>query len=207
MEKFSKKVGIMGGSFDPIHIGHLILAESAYEQFDLEQVLFIPTGNPPHKDISIFSTSKQRLEMVSLAIQDNSHFQLSTLEMEREGVIYTFRTLEIIKNQNPDTDYYFIMGADSLFDFESWKEPSKITEYCTLLVATRENMENQALKDKILYLKNKYKSRIQILNTPNIDISSRSVRESVKNGSTIKYFVPKEVETYIKKNHLYLYKE
>lgn len=203
IEKLSKKVGIMGGSFDPIHIGHLMIAESAYEQFDLERILFIPTGNPPHKDISIYSTSKQRLEMVSLAIQDNHHFQLSTLEMEREGVIYTFRTLEILKNQNPDIEYYFIMGADSLFDFESWKEPSKITEYCTLLVATRENMENQALMDKILYLENKYKGKIQILNTPNIDISSRTLRERVKNGSTIKYYVPKDVENYIKKNHLY----
>lgn len=198
-----KRVGIMGGSFDPIHMGHLILAEYAYEQFYLDQVLFIPTGNPPHKDNSIFAPSKHRLEMISLAIKDNPHFELSLIEMEREGVIYTFETLELLKKENPLTDYYFIMGADSLFYFEHWKYPFKIAEYCTILVAAREDMDKESLSKQIHYLQTKFQSQIFHMDIPSIDISSRLLREKIKNRKTIKYFVPSKVEQYIKMNHLY----
>lgn len=202
-EIIEKRIGIMGGSFDPIHIGHLILAEYAYEQFQLEKILFVPTGNPPHKDISIFSSSEHRLEMISLAIKKNPHFKLSLVEMERDGIIYTYETLELLKQQTPDVKYYFIMGADSMFSFEQWKEPSRITKNCTIVVATRENMDKQAVKDKVIFLKDKYQCQIEILDTPSLEISSRMLREKVKNNKTIKYFITEEVENYINEKRLY----
>ena len=117
-----KRVGIMGGTFDPIHIGHLILGETAYEQFDLDQVLFMPAGNPPHKRRRLHrATDEQRSEMVRRAIASNPHFSLSLEEMNEDGFTYTYRTLERLKAEHPDTDYFFILGADSLFDFDKWK--------------------------------------------------------------------------------------
>lgn len=110
-----KKIGIMGGTFDPIHMGHLILGEQSYEQFQLDKVLFMPSGNPPHKrDRAGRASDNQRVDMVRLAIEDNPHFELSLAEMHETGYTYTYRTLEELKEYNPDTDYYFIIGADSL---------------------------------------------------------------------------------------------
>ena len=109
----------MGGTFDPIHMGHLILGEQSYEQLKLDKVLFMPAGNPPHKKNRIGRASdEQRVDMVRLAISDNPHFELSLAEMNETGYTYTYRTLEELKESNPDTDYYFIIGADSLFAFE-----------------------------------------------------------------------------------------
>ncbi|MFR6272961.1 MAG: nicotinate-nucleotide adenylyltransferase [Blautia sp.] len=133
-----KRVGIMGGTFDPIHIGHLILGETAYEQFDLDQVLFMPAGNPPHKRNRLHrATDEQRSEMVRRAIASNPHFSLSLEEMNEDGFTYTYRTLERLRAEHPDTDYFFILGADSLFDFDKWREPGRICRACTVVAATR----------------------------------------------------------------------
>ena len=127
MSEKKKRIGIMGGTFDPIHIGHLILGETAYHQFQLDKVLFMPAGNPPHKqDRENRATDSQRVDMVRLAIASNPHFTLSLEEMHKEGYTYTYRTLERLKQQNPDTEYYFILGADSLYTFDDWKEPGRI---------------------------------------------------------------------------------
>ena len=123
MSKKMKKIGIMGGTFDPIHMGHLILGEKAYEQLGLDKVLFMPCGNPPHKrNRKGRATDEQRAKMVRLAIEDNPHFELSLIEMHEEGYTYTYRTLEQLNVENPDTEYYFIIGADSLYNFDTWRE-------------------------------------------------------------------------------------
>lgn len=138
MENRRKKIGIMGGTFDPIHVGHLILGEKAYEQLGLDKILFMPAGNPPHKrNRKGRASDEQRVEMVNLAIQGNPHFELSLIEMNAEGFTYTYRTLETLKKQNPDTDYYFIIGADSLYNFATWMEPARICQACTIVVATQ----------------------------------------------------------------------
>lgn len=141
MENRRKKIGIMGGTFDPIHVGHLILGEKAYEQLGLDKILFMPAGNPPHKrNRKGRASDEQRVEMVNLAIQGNPHFELSLIEMNAEGFTYTYCTLETLKKQNPDTDYYFIIGADSLYNFATWMEPARICQACTIVVATRDHV-------------------------------------------------------------------
>jgi nicotinate-nucleotide adenylyltransferase len=198
-----KKVGIMGGTFDPIHIGHLILAENAYEKYHLDSVLMMPNGDPPHKTEHIITPSRHRIRMVQLAIEDNGHFELSTAETEGGGLKYTCVTLEALKSKNPNTEYYFILGADSLFSIEKWREPEKIFRLCTVLAATRYHLEDRKIENQIEYLSRKYCARIARLDTPNIDVSSRMIRTLVTEKKTIKYYVPKDVEQYIYKNNLY----
>ena len=146
-----KKIGIMGGTFDPIHIGHLILGEKAYDQFGLDKVRFMPAGNPPHKrNRKGRATDEQRVEMVRMAISSNPHFELCLAEMNEDGYSYTYRTLERFREENPEEEYYFIIGADSLFDFDIWREPGRICKACTIVVATRNQTSNERLDLTVL---------------------------------------------------------
>ena len=169
------RLGIMGGTFDPIHIGHLILGENAWHQFGLEKVLFMPSANPPHKPNRIGRADiQERVDMVRGAIADNPHFELSLEEAFREDYCYTSETLQEMTVKHPDTEYYFIMGADSLFAFETWHEPQKICQNCVIVA------------------------------TPNIDVSSHEIREWIRKANTsLKYYVPDKVISYIKEKNLY----
>lgn len=198
-----KRVGIMGGTFDPIHLGHLILAERAYDKFDLDKVLIMPTGKPPHKSEQQNTPAKQRAKMAMLAIDDNKHFEISLMEVEREGYTYTYQTIEELKKKNKHTDYYFIMGADSLFSLEKWREPERVCHKCYIVVATRYNLSSLEIKKQIQYLEKEYDAKIETLDTPNIDISSKIIRTMVNQKKSIRYYVPKDVETFIYKNGLY----
>ena len=193
----------MGGTFNPIHIGHLIIAERAREQFDLEEVLFMPCGMPYMKDTSELLPSDIRAQMVSLAIEDNPFFTLSTIEIEKEGSTYTYETLEQLRGENPDTEYYFILGADSLWTISDWKEPERIFANCHILAAVRDDKSAQDMTKRINFLKNKFDARISLLKTGLIEISSSSIRDSVKKETSIRYFVPKDVHEYIIENKLY----
>ena len=173
-----KKIGIMGGTFDPIHVGHLILGEKAYEQLGLDKVWFMPSGNP--------------------------HFELSLIEMNEDGYTYTYRTLETLKKQNPDTDYYFIIGADSLYDFATWKKPSRICQACTIVVAARNHIPANSLDQEMTYLSQQYKGCFIRLDTLNIDISSRLIRQWIQEGKSIRYYVPDSVVSYIRDHNIYL---
>ena len=177
----------MGGTFDPIHMGHLILGEQSYEQFQLDKVLFMPSGNPPHKrDRAGRASDNQRVDMVRLAIEDNPHFELSLAEMHETGYTYTYRTLEELKEYNPDTDYYFIIGADSLFAFDEWMEPERICRACTLVVAVRDHASYAEL---------------------NRDVSSHQIRQWISKEKSLKYYVPDKVISYMKENGIYRKKE
>lgn len=199
-----KKVGIMGGTFDPIHIGHLILGENAYIQLGLESVLFMPSGNPPHKKNRIGRASlEQRIRMVDLAISNNPHFELSLEEAHDEGYTYTRNTLEHLKKENPDTDYFFIIGADSLYSFETWKDPEEICRLCTLVVAVRNHVTRDEMAMQVTYIRNKYSARILRLDTPNIDISSHMLRTWVYREKSLKYYLPDDVISYINDNEIY----
>ena len=199
-----KRIGIMGGTFDPIHVGHLILGESAYEQFQLDQVLFMPSGNPPHKkNRANGASNEQRVEMVRLAILGNSHFALSLEEMHENGYIYTSRTLQRLNRDHPDTDYYFIMGADSLLQFDSWREPQKICDRCHLVAAVRNNLSEEGLDEAIVHVKDTYHARISKLSTPNIDISSHEIRQWIAQGRSCRYYLTEEVRSFILQEGLY----
>nr|WP_295280394.1 nicotinate-nucleotide adenylyltransferase [uncultured Blautia sp.] len=198
----------MGGTFDPIHMGHLILGEQSYEQLHLDKVLFMPSGNPPHKRNRDGRASDcQRVEMVRLAIEDNPHFELSLTEMHETGYTYTYRTLEELNEQNPDTDYYFIIGADSLFAFEEWKEPGRICKACTLVVAVRNHTSSDELNREIKRLSEKYEGNFARLDTMNIDVSSHQIRQWISDEKSLKYYVPDKVISYMKENGIYRKKE
>lgn len=198
-----KKVGIMGGTFNPIHNGHLFLAEHAYDQAGLDYVLFMPTLNPPHKaDIRVESI-EHRLNMVKLAIRSNPHFILSDLELQRSGLTYTSDTLEVLKEREPDTEFYFILGADSLMMMTHWKDPKTVLSLSTIIAAGRGHESMKELELQAKYLEDTYGGKIILLDMPIMEMSSENIRDRVAQGKTIRYYVPEEVMTYINEHNLY----
>lgn len=198
-----KRIGIMGGTFNPIHYGHLIIAENAYEQFGLDQVIFMPTGHMPHKKYGGVEMTKHRCEMVKLATEDNEHFSVSTYEVERKEINYTYLTLQEMHKLYSDANLYFILGADSLFSFDTWKCPEQICANAVILAAVRDHLTESKVDEQIDYLKVKYGSEIYRLETPNFNVSSNIIRTRLKNHETIRYMVPDQVRAYIEEHHLY----
>lgn len=200
----AKRVGILGGTFDPIHYAHLILAEQAMEQFELDSVLIMPSAVPPHKDNQEVTSAFHRSRMVQLAIEDNSHLKYSSFELERQGPTYTSDTLMLLAKEHPECEYFFILGADSLFYLDKWHKPEQILSNAVILAAVRGDAEKKDLEKQIKILKKRYPvCQIEILDTPHIEISSTMIRENVSQGKTIKYYVPKDVEKYIYQQKLY----
>jgi len=197
------KIGIMGGTFNPIHFGHLFLAENAYEQVGLDKVLFMPSKNPPHKEVMCKVTEKQRVDMIEIAIHDNPHFELSTLELNREGMTYTADTLQVLKEQNPDTEYYFIVGTDSLFMMHSWKDPQVVFDLCTVLVAARDNANADEIHKHMDYLKKSFHAKVEHIEMPMLQIASADIRERVEKAHTVRYYMPAPVIQYITDHSLY----
>ena len=200
-----KKVGLMGGTFDPIHTGHLILGEAAWRQCGLDEVWFMPAGNPRHKQHRAGrATDSQRIDMVTLATQSNPHFSVSLVEMNPDGYTYTYKTLARLSELYPNTDWTFIMGADSLTDFDKWVEPQKIADSCTIVVATRNSMPDEEFDALLALRRSQFGNAFTKLDTPNIDISSRHIREMIDAGESIRYYVPDNVLYYIRRYAIYL---
>ncbi len=198
-----KKIGIMGGTFNPIHNGHLFLAENAYEQIGLDQILFMPSKNPPHKAKPNMVTDQQRVDMIRLAIQDNPHFALSTLELERDGYTYTADTLTLLTDRNQNVRYYFIVGADSLFYMHQWYQPQVIFDRCTVVAAGRDHVDHTMLFKQAEFLKEQFHADIQLVEMPTIQIASADIRNRVAGHKTIRYYLPDQVVQYIKQHQLY----
>lgn len=204
MQRREKKIGLMGGTFNPIHTGHLLLAETAYEQFELDKVFIMPAKAPYHKKVYARISDQERIDMIERAIHDNSHFELSLIEFEREGNTYTVDTLRQLENRYKDTTFYFIMGADSLYQFAQWKEPEEILKRAVILVAARDHIASSALNSQIEYLVDKFNvGDIRLLQSPNMEISSHDIRKRVANEQSIRYLLPQAVEHYIKEKGLY----
>ena len=199
-----KRVGLFGGTFDPIHYGHLMLAENAYDSLKLDEVLFVVSGKSYLK--SNVSKAKDRLSMTSLAISDNPHFALSTVETDRGEDVdsYSYETILTLKSHNPDTDYYFMVGADSFTYMDQWKKADVIFKNTTVTVAFREGSSIEELKNKAKEYKEKYENvNIEFLPFMNIGISSTDIRNRVREGRTIRYLTPEAVSLYIDKNGLF----
>ena len=199
----NKKIGILGGSFDPIHNGHLAIAESAYRDFNLDEVWLIPAGHSPNKDEDKMTSAADRAEMTALAAEDIPHFKLSTYEIDKEGTSYTYLTLSDFKEQYPDTTFYFIMGADSLDYFDAWRHPEIICQKAIILVAVRDDMDLDDIQKKIAHIKEQFHAEIYPLSCQKIDISSSEIRANLLEGKEIYNMVPQSVADYITEHELY----
>lgn len=198
-----QKIGIMGGTFDPIHYGHLVAAEEARWQFGLEKVIFIPAGHPPHKVSRKISEARHRLAMTRLAIESNPFFAASAIEIERPGLSYTINTVRDMRNTYPLTDIYFITGADAVLEILSWKHIDELLDQCCFIAAKRPGYRLGRLKTKLPGLRKEQLKRITVIEVPALAISSTDIRQRVQTGRPIKYLLPEAVEKYIREQGLY----
>lgn len=200
---FSKKVGILGGTFNPIHYGHLYLAENAMKKAELDQILFIPSGVSYMKEQREVLPAFHRMEMTKLAILPYSKFQVSSIEVERTGNSYSYETVLALKSQYPDVKFFFLTGADTIFSMESWKEPASIFHSVTILAAYRAGASLQQLKEQILYLEEKYGADIRLISDDHMDVSSSEIRDKIKRGISVHDLIPQAVAEYIEQHDLY----
>lgn len=197
------KIGIMGGTFNPIHLGHLILSEHIREAMGLDKIIFIPTGQPPHKNgISIVDRFHRKI-MTELSIEDNPHFILSDIEIKRPNKSYTIDTVYELKRQYKDDSLVMIIGADSLMNIEQWKDALKLLNEIDFVVADRITKQNENVLQEIDRLNITYNINIKYIDTPIIEISSTEIRNKIKKNESIKYLVNKNVHRYILENNLY----
>jgi nicotinate-nucleotide adenylyltransferase len=196
------RLGILGGTFDPPHLGHLILAECAFDALHLDAVLFAPAAEPPHKDGDTVMLVEHRLAMVELAIAENAHFALSRVDLDRPGPHYTVDMLKILHREYPDAELYFLMGGDSLNDLLTWRDPAGIIAQAHLGVARRPDSPLD-LTDLAAHLPGLIK-RVATIAAPMVGISATHLRKCVQSGASIRYQVPLEVERYIVEHRLYL---
>ena len=198
------KIGIMGGTFDPIHNGHLMLGRYARDLFALDEIWFMPNGTPPHKSSDMIeSQTTHRLEMVKRAISNEKDFVLQLYEVDNKEVNYSYLTMEHFKEIYPEHEFYFIIGADSLFSIDRWKCPDRLLKTCIILAAYRDGKNKKEMEEKIAYLNQKFEADIRLLNTPNVDISSSEIREKLKAHEKITNMMPISVYEYILENQLY----
>lgn len=197
-----KRVGIMGGTFDPIHYGHLIAAEEVRQIFSLEKVIFVPAKIPPHKVGKSLSAPEDRFTMVLLATLDNLYFEVSRVEIDREGISYSIHTVrELRKSLGDEVDLFFITGIDVILDLQTWKEPEELLKICRFIAVTRTGYNLELVKER---LPQRFLDRIDIVKIPSPPISSTDIRKRVRRGESIRYMVPPLVEDYIRKRGLYL---
>jgi nicotinate-nucleotide adenylyltransferase len=190
------KVGVFGGTFDPIHNGHLITAVAVKELRNLDKIIFIPSFIAPHKTDRISSSPEHRIEMLKMAVKDIPYFTYSDYEIKKKGVSFTIDTLKFLKNEYDDIE--LIIGYDNLLDFSNWKDPDEILKLIKLVVLKRKVQNEPVEKDKFYY-------SAQIIETPTIEISATDIRNRVRNNLPVKFLVPDLVMEYIK--HFNLYKD
>ncbi len=195
------RIGIMGGTFDPIHYGHLVTAEAARERFGLKKVIFVPSGQPPHKKPEAVSPFWHRYLMVVLATYSNPYFEVSAVEYERGGPSYTVDTVrEFRRLYGPDAELFFVTGADAILEILTWKAPEELLSLCRFIAATRPGYDLRQLHQ---VLGEFYLGAVSLLEIPMLSISSSEIRERVRRGFSIKYLVPEPVEAYIYQKGLY----
>lgn len=224
------RIGIMGGTFDPIHNGHLMLGRQAYREYHLDRVWYMPSGQPPHKKGNHVTPAADRCAMVSLALEREEGLFLSEFETSRGGTTYTATTLSLLCGEHPGDEFYFIIGADSLYEIESWYHPERILAMAGLLVAPREYRQgvtgaqpaskyeqgvtgvlfaskskeaSASLDEQIEHLRLTYNARIEKLHCQKMDISSHEIRQAIREGREVGNLIPPEVLRYIQTHHLY----
>lgn len=197
------KLGIFGGTFDPVHYGHLVLAEQCREQCGLDEVWFIPAAEPPHKSTSRITPAANRCEMVQFAIAGHPQFRLSTIEIDRPGPSYTVTTLEQLKSENHSRDLFLLIGADSVRDLPHWRQPERILELATVVAVNRGQSAPLDWTSLNSISHASVESRITSINMPAIDLSATDIRKRISENRSIRYLVPRVVEIYIQEKGLY----
>lgn len=199
------KIGIMGGTFDPIHIGHLMLAEWALDALGLDEVWMVPAGMPYMKASRQILPGTERFRMTELAVRDNHRLKCLDMEIRRQGYTYSFETLEELRKSYPEDRLYFIVGADCLFTIESWREPERIFRCCTLVAAVRGDSGLPEMEEKRRELVERFRPEGGILLLPfiSMSISSTEIRQRIGRGESVRYLVPDDVIAYIREKGFY----
>lgn len=200
----ARRIGIYGGTFDPVHYGHLILAESAREQAELDEVWFLPTRVPPHKQDGHVTDGNLRADLLEIALAGMREFKVDRRELRRRGASYTFETLTELHHEFPDVEFHFIMGADSFLDFPTWRKPQEILSLAHLVVSNRGTDSLPSLESLKASFGEEAANRVKFVRMPSIDISSREIRRKVNRRGSIRFLVPRAVEQVIVERKLYV---
>ena len=197
-----KKYGIFGGSFNPIHYGHLMICEYIKEEMGLDKVIFIPTGNPPHKELEL--SAKDRYEMVRLAISPNPDFEISDIETTRVEKSYTVDTIRELKKIYKEEKLYFLIGLDSLFQLKTWMKIGDLSQEIEFVVALRPGyLDKEEVNKEIDFLRENFGTKINLIKTPLYEISSTDLRDRIREGKSLRYLIPKKVLDYIEESGFY----
>lgn len=199
----NRRIGIMGGTFNPIHMGHLLLAEWVKSEAGLEEIWLVPNGVSYMKESQEVAPAEDRLRMTELAIKRNRSFKCLDLEVKRGGYTYSYETLEELTRAYPGDTFYFILGADCLFTLETWKYPERIFRCCRLIVAVRDDVSLEIMTEKKEELEQRYGGEILLLPFVRMSLSSTKIRERIRQGKSVRYMVPDSVLTYIEGKRLY----
>lgn len=196
------RIGILGGTFNPPHLGHLVCAQEAYIQLELDRVILIPARQPPHKPVDEEPGAEHRLELCRLAVEGDRRFEVSELELNRDGPSYTVDTLSSLHLSAPDTDLYLILGGDIAAGLPDWHEPERVLSLATVAVAKRRGTPREVVEQSLARLERG--DRARFFHMPRIGVSSTFIRERVRAGQSIRYLVPDKVAGYIAEKGLYL---
>ena len=203
MTRKRKRIGLLGGTFNPIHLGHLLIAQDALEQLALDRVKFIPLATPPHKTVEAMAGERDRIRMINLAIRGNQRFEVDDLEIRRGGKSYSVDTLTELRRRHPQADLFFIIGADSLRELHLWRDAQRVVRLCTFVTVPRPGFESKPVVDRRLDAASRRRLRQHVLKGHACDIASRDIRARVANGRSIRYLVPDAVAEYIRRRRLY----
>jgi len=200
-----QKIGLLGGSFNPVHMGHLILAQDAMERAELDQMIFIPCATPAHKDPGSLISFEHRFRMLELAVEDNPDFSVSDVENRRDGISYTIDTIRLLKQSHPDAEFSFIIGSDSLPELQTWMKIYELLEECRFVIMARPGFRAAGMTRERINLRDPWPERLQkqVITGHEIEISSTDVRMRVAEGMSIRYLVPPPVEMYICEHNLF----
>ena len=197
-----KKYGIFGGSFNPIHYGHLMICEYIKEEMGLDKVIFIPTGNPPHKELEL--SAEDRYEMVRLAISPNPDFEISDIETTRVKKSYTVDTIRELKKIYKEEKLYFLIGLDSLFQLKTWMKIGDLSQEIEFVVALRPGyLDREEVNKEIDFLRENFGTKVNLIKTPLYEISSTDLRDRIREGKSLRYLIPKKVLDYIEESGFY----
>lgn len=198
-----KSLGILGGTFNPIHYGHIVAAECVRDACQLDQVLFVPAARPPHKDLDEVLDSQHRYQMVKMAVQEAPNFAVSSIELDRKGLSYTVETIAAYLAKYPGVEIFFILGVDALQLINTWKDVNRLIKICNFIVVTRPGYQLNKEDECFREIPAAFWEKVIVVPVPGLYISSSEIRQRVAEGKTIKYLVPAVVEKYIADNNLY----